>query len=74
MDSLGLTNEEVVVIVAALDGQLDYFSVVAGTSASLGASVHITPPMGVEHAYVAPFSAKIKAQVFFHHTTNLLLS
>ncbi len=61
MDSLGLSGEEVVEITSALDSELDYFSVVAGTSASLGASVHITPPMGVEHAYVAPFAATIKA-------------
>ncbi|MDA9009075.1 FAD-dependent oxidoreductase [Alphaproteobacteria bacterium] len=61
MDSEGLTNEEVVRITEALSSELDYLSVVAGTSASLGGSVHISPPMGLDHAYVAPFAAAVKA-------------
>ncbi|MBB3143521.1 oxidoreductase [Halomonas organivorans] len=35
-----------------LQHKLDYVSVVAGTSASLGGSVHIVPPMSVENAYL----------------------
>ncbi|MDA9008800.1 FAD-dependent oxidoreductase [Alphaproteobacteria bacterium] len=61
MDSQGLTNEEVILIAEALSKDLDYLSVVAGTSASLGGSVHISPPMGLDHAYVAPFAATVKA-------------
>ena len=61
MDSEGLANEEVVQIAEALSSDLDYLSVVAGTSASLGGSVHISPPMGLDHAYVAPFAATVKA-------------
>lgn len=36
--------------------QLDYISVVAGTSATLKGSVHIVPPMTTENAYLAPDS------------------
>ncbi|MEM7207584.1 MAG: FAD-dependent oxidoreductase [Pseudomonadota bacterium] len=59
----GLNNDSIVRICAELDDEVDYFSVVAGSSATLGASVHITAPMGVEAAYVAPMSATICARV-----------
>ena len=64
-DSSGLDDDEVARICAALDGpdSLDYFSVVSGTSASLGGSVHIAPPMFFEAAYVAPYAARIEATV-----------
>jgi 2,4-dienoyl-CoA reductase-like NADH-dependent reductase (Old Yellow Enzyme family) len=39
---------------------LDYFSVVAGSMAGLGGSVHVVPPMMVEHAYTAPLANSIK--------------
>ena len=52
----GLDESAVSEICAALDDAVDYFSLVAGSSATLGASVHITAPMGVEAAYVAPLS------------------
>ena len=45
------------------DGDIDYFNVIAGSSSSLGGSVHIVPPMWIENSYVAPFSATIKAKV-----------
>ena len=61
MDAEGLTNEEVLAACQAVAGDLDYLSVVAGTSASLGGSVHIVPPMGIEQAYVAPLAAAIKS-------------
>ena len=35
-------------------------SLVDGTSATLGGSVHIVPPMYYEPGYVAPFSARLK--------------
>ena len=63
MDGDGLTDVEVLEICKAVTEDIDYFSVVAGTSASLGGSVHIVPPMGLDHAYVAPFGAAIKAAV-----------
>lgn len=43
--------------------QIDYVSLVDGTSATLGGSVHIVPPMYYEPGYVAPFSARLKELV-----------
>ena len=62
-DGLGLDGGEMVKVCAALAPDFDYLSVTAGTSASLGASVHITPPMGEAHGYLAPLSQAIKAAV-----------
>ena len=62
-DHEGLTEEESLAAIAALQDELDYVSVVAGTSASLGGAVHIVPPMLMDNAYVAPFAAPVKAQV-----------
>jgi 2,4-dienoyl-CoA reductase-like NADH-dependent reductase (Old Yellow Enzyme family) len=45
------------------DGALDYFNVIAGTSASLQGAVHIVPPMTVEPGYTAPFARAVKARV-----------
>jgi len=61
----GLTPDEVDVICRALDDEpaLDYFNVIAGTSTTLGGSIHIVPPMTVENAYLAPRAAKVKAGV-----------
>ncbi|MEE1557057.1 MAG: oxidoreductase, partial [Alphaproteobacteria bacterium] len=63
MEHEGLEAVEVLEIAAALDKEelLDYVNVTAGTSAGLGGSIHIVPPMAIEHAYVAPFAAAIKA-------------
>ena len=46
-DSTGLDDAQAADICEALDGpdSVDYFSVVGGTSATLGGSVHIAPPM-----------------------------
>jgi len=63
LDGVGLTQEQVQKICSTLAPELDYISITAGTSASLGASVHITPPMGVEHAYMAPQSARLRQLV-----------
>ncbi len=62
-DGLGLDGGDMVRVCAALAPDFDYLSVTAGTSASLGASVHITPPMGEAHGYLAPLSGAIKAAV-----------
>ena len=61
MDELGLTAEQVQGICKLFAADLDYFSIVAGTSSSLGASVHIVPPMGIEQGYIAQESAKIRS-------------
>ena len=62
---LGLGADDILEACERLDqeGLLDYFSVVLGSAASLGSSIHIVPPMEQDHAYVAPFSAKMKARV-----------
>lgn len=62
-DDTGLDDSTVQACCVALAPQLDYLNITAGTSASLGASVHITPPMGVAHAYVSDFAKRIKQQV-----------
>lgn len=63
MDGDGLTQEETLSICKAVAPELDYLSVVAGTSNSLGGSVHIVPPMDLAPAYTAPFAAAIKTVV-----------
>ena len=40
--------------------ELDYFNVIAGSMAGLGGSIHVVPPMMVEHAYTAPLAELIK--------------
>jgi 2,4-dienoyl-CoA reductase-like NADH-dependent reductase (Old Yellow Enzyme family) len=62
----GLEDSEVLAAYAALDadGGLDYYNVIAGSSATIAGSVHIVPPMFVESTgYVAPFAAAVKAKV-----------
>src|SRR5690606_8841090 len=56
-DPDGLQESETLQAIVALDGLLDYVNVIAGSSASLGAAVHIVPPMAIANAYVAPFAA-----------------
>ena len=58
----GLTGEIVAEVAGALGSDLDYLSVVAGSSATLGGSVHVVPPMGLAHGYVAPFAAAVRAK------------
>lgn len=60
----GLGTDEMVEICTALaaDGDLDYLSVVAGSSSTLTGSVHIVPPMSEETGYTAPFAHAIKQQ------------
>jgi 2,4-dienoyl-CoA reductase-like NADH-dependent reductase (Old Yellow Enzyme family) len=62
-DPEGLVPQEVGEICAALsgDGVLDYYNVTAGSSNSLGGSIHIAAPMGSEeNAYVAPAARAIR--------------
>lgn len=62
MSEDGLVLDEAVHACSELnsDGQLDYISVVAGTSATLAGSVHIVPPMTQSTGYTAPIAGKIK--------------
>lgn len=64
-DSTGLDDILAADICEALDGadSFDYFSVVGGTSATLGGSVHIAPPMFFDAGYAAPYAANIKSRV-----------
>ncbi len=62
-DPEGLTENESLQAVQALQGELDYVHIVAGTSASLGGAIHIVPPMAVEAAYLASNAATFKARL-----------
>ena len=61
----GLGKDEVMDACAALarEGALDYYSIVAGSSASLLGSTHIVPPMIYETGYTAPLGATLRARV-----------
>ncbi|MFI5019594.1 MAG: oxidoreductase, partial [Dongiales bacterium] len=65
MDHDGLTEVEVLEACRALagDGQLDYYNVIAGSSASVAGAIHIVPPMAIGTAYVAPFAAAVRQVV-----------
>ena len=62
-DYNGLQDSEALQVMEALDGELDYYNIVAGSSASFAGAVHIAAPMAFEHGYVAPFAAAAKARV-----------
>lgn len=64
-DSQTLEPAEVLTFCKMLDGDgvIDFYNVVAGTSASLKGSVHIAPPMFFGGGYSAPFAAALKAVV-----------
>ena len=60
----GMDIAQIIEICSSLESLVDYFSVVAGTSAGLGSSVHITPPMGIASGYLAPLSAQLKSSTY----------
>lgn len=60
LDDNGLPAEEVAAALLALQDKIDYVSVTAGTSASLGGAIHIVPPMTVENAYLATDGKRLK--------------
>lgn len=60
IDADGLHEDETLAASRLLKDELDYFNVIAGTSASQGGAVHIVPPMLIENAYVAPYARKLK--------------
>ena len=41
--------------------ELDYLNVIAGSMAGLSGSVHVVPPMMIEHGYTAPLAETIKS-------------
>ncbi len=53
----GMTQDESLAAIAALDNDLDYLSVVAGTSATYRGATHIVPSMDFEHGYTSPLGA-----------------
>ena len=62
-DPEGLSEDDSLAAVQALQRQLDYVHIVAGTSASLGGAVHIVPPMAIEAAYLAREAGTFKASL-----------
>jgi 2,4-dienoyl-CoA reductase-like NADH-dependent reductase (Old Yellow Enzyme family) len=65
MDHDGQKSVEALEAIVALEGEglLDYYNVIAGSSASIAGAVHIVPPMIINTGYVAPFAAAVKAKV-----------
>jgi 2,4-dienoyl-CoA reductase-like NADH-dependent reductase (Old Yellow Enzyme family)/thioredoxin reductase len=43
------------------EAELDFIDVTAGSMMGPGGSVHVVPPMQIEHAYIAPRAGEIKA-------------
>jgi len=62
-DAEGLTEDESLAAVEALQSCLDYVHIVAGTSASLGGAIHIVPPMAIEAAYLAREAGTFKSRL-----------
>lgn len=62
-DAEGLTEDESLAAVQALQSQVDYIHIVAGTSASLGGAIHIVPPMAIEAAYLAREAGTFKSRL-----------
>ncbi|MEM7123535.1 MAG: FAD-dependent oxidoreductase [Pseudomonadota bacterium] len=45
------------------DGGLDYLNVIAGSMIALKGSIHVVPPMNIEHGYLAPMAHAVKKLV-----------
>ena len=56
-----MSKEDAIAALRYLENKLDYASVVAGTSASLGGAVHIVPPMMYDNAYLKNESLELRA-------------
>ncbi len=63
IDADGLKEDETLAACRLLKDDLDYFNVIAGTSASQGGAIHIVPPMLIENAYVAPYARMLKQAI-----------
>lgn len=61
----GLDADTMIKICTTLeqDNHLDYFSVIAGSSAAADGWIHVFPPMAIPHAYVADDAARLKQAV-----------
>ncbi len=59
-DDQGLSAELAGRICSALSDEVDYFSLVSGTSASLVGSVNIVPPMGLTSTHITGYSQNIR--------------
>lgn len=59
-DEQGLADDEAQEICRRLEPLLDYVSITAGTSASLGGAVHIVPPMAYRAAYLSGDAARLR--------------
>jgi 2,4-dienoyl-CoA reductase-like NADH-dependent reductase (Old Yellow Enzyme family)/thioredoxin reductase len=59
-DDQGLTQEESHAAILGVADSIDYVNITLGSSATLGAAVHIAPPMSLKTAYVAPYAGSIK--------------
>lgn len=60
-DEDGMNVGDAIEALKYLENKLDYASVVAGTSASLGGSVHIVPPMIYDNAYLKDEALSMRA-------------
>jgi len=58
-----LSAKDVVQICQALEGDVDYFSVIAGSSATPHGWVHVFPPMAVPQGFVSEDAAILKQSV-----------
>jgi len=59
----GMTDAGSLDVIRALAPSLDYVSVIAGTSATLGGAIHIVPPMFQDTGYLAPFAHAVKQAI-----------
>ncbi|MEM7562649.1 MAG: FAD-dependent oxidoreductase [Pseudomonadota bacterium] len=57
--------EDMIAVCQALDadGQLDYFSVISGSTGSPSGWIHVFPPMAVEPGFVADDAARLKQAI-----------
>ena len=73
-DEAGLSAAEVAEACQHLQTQLDYVSLTAGSSASIGGAIHIAPPMAFAPAYLAPeakaYKQNLKIPVFLTGRIN----
>jgi 2,4-dienoyl-CoA reductase-like NADH-dependent reductase (Old Yellow Enzyme family) len=61
----GLDADDMVSVCQSLeqDGDVDYFSVISGSTATPAGWIHVFPPMAIPHAFVADDAAKLKESV-----------
>ncbi len=59
-DLEGLSDDVSMAVIKAVESQIDYVSIVAGSSASTGGAIHIVPPMSMSPGYTTPFCKALK--------------